>query len=52
MKELLQLFEDILIQVKNPKQHPLVNTYNPIKCSLLIYEICFKIKNKNVFTLQ
>jgi len=34
------------------KDHPIVNTYNPIKCSLLIHEICFKIENKNIYSLQ
>ena len=45
MDELLNLFQTIF-EVHNPKMHPLVNCYNPVKCSLLVYEICWKIQKK------
>lgn len=51
MDELLSMFIQIL-QVNNPKLHPMVNCYNPVKCSLLIYEICWKIQQKNIYSLQ
>ena len=41
--ELLSLFTTICNE-PNPKKHPLVNCYNPVKCSLLIYEICWKVE--------
>ena len=49
--ELLTILDKIFIN-DNPKQHPLINCYNPIKCSILVYEICWKIKNQNVYSLQ
>ena len=51
MDELLNLFQTIF-EVHNPKMHPLVNCYNPVKCSLLVYEICWKIQKKNIYSLQ
>jgi hypothetical protein len=51
MDELLSLFTTIF-EVGNPKNHPLVNCYNPVKCSMLVYEICWKIQKKNIFSLQ
>ena len=52
MNDLLKLFKIILDPKLDPKKHPLVNTYNPVKCSLLIYEICWKIERKNIYSLQ
>jgi hypothetical protein len=43
MDELLTLFQQIL-KVNDPKLHPIVNTYNPVKTSLLIFEICWRIQ--------
>ena len=51
MEALLVLFWEILM-VNNPKVHPLVNCYNPVKVSILIYEICWEIQQKNIFSLQ
>lgn len=51
MDELLQLFTSIF-EVVNVKRHPLVNCYNPVKCSLLVYEICHRIQKKNIYSLQ
>ena len=42
MDDLLMLFTSVF-EVANVKKHPLVNCYNPVKCSLLVYEICHKI---------
>lgn len=42
--ELLTILDKIFIN-DNAKCHPLINCYNPIKCSVLVYEICWKIKN-------
>ena len=54
LDRLLGVFKEVLFlkDVKDLKDHPIVNTYNPIKCSLLIYEICFKIENKNIYSMQ
>ena len=49
--ELLTILDKI-VNDDNPKMQPLINCYNPIKCSLLVYEICWKIKNQNVYSLQ
>ena len=51
MDEMLTLFKEIF-QVPNPKLHPLVNCYNPVKCSLLVYELCWKVQRKNIYSLQ
>jgi len=42
MDDLLSLFQEIF-NTGNPKSHPLVNCYNPVKCSMLIYEICWDV---------
>ena len=42
MDKLLILFSEIL-DVNNARYHPLVNCYNPVKASILIYEICWQI---------
>jgi hypothetical protein len=42
MDDLLSLFQEIF-NVDNPKKHPLVNCYNPVKCSMLIYEVCWNV---------
>ena len=44
LDELLTLL-DKLFNSENPKMHPLINCYNPFKCSILVYEICWRIKN-------
>lgn len=49
--ELLTILDKIFNN-DNPKQHPIINCYNPIKCSVLVFEICWKIKNQNVYSLQ
>jgi hypothetical protein len=49
--ELLTIIDKIFNN-DNAKQHPLINCYNPIKCSILVYETCWKIKNQNVYSLQ
>ena len=51
MDDLLLLFTSVF-EVANVKKHPLVNCYNPVKCSLLVYEICYKIQKKNIYSLQ
>ena len=51
MDELLTLFNECF-HVTNPKMHPMVNCYNPVKCSLLVYELCWQIQQKNIFSLQ
>lgn len=50
LDELLAIF-DIIFQVP-PRKHPLVNCYNPVKCSLLVYETCWKVQQKNIYSLQ
>lgn len=42
--ELLTILDKIFND-ENLKLHPIINSYNPIKCSILVYEICWKIKN-------
>ena len=50
LDQVLKIFE--VIFKYPPQKHPLVNCYNPIKCSLLVCEICYNIKLKNIFSLQ
>jgi len=40
-----------MVDNKIYKIHPIVSQYNTIKVSLLIYRICFKIKEKELFSL-
>ena len=51
MDDLLSLMETIF-NVNNPRNHPLVNCYNPVKCSMLVYEICWNIQQKNIYSLK
>jgi hypothetical protein len=51
MDELLDLFT-LIFDESNPKKHPLVNCYNPVKCALFVYEICWLINQKNIYSLQ
>ena len=50
LDELLTILDKIF-NPENIKIHPLTNCYNIIKCSILVYEICWRIKNKNVYSL-
>lgn len=45
MNLLVDIYQDVL-NSKEPKGNPLVSQYNPIKVSLLIYRICYKIEKK------
>ena len=51
LDKLLMLFDEIF-HVLNPRKHPLVNCYNPVKCSMLVYNICWMIQQKNIYSLQ
>lgn len=51
MDELLSLFQEIF-NVNSPKCHPLVNCYNPVKISMLVYEVCWNVQRKNIYSLQ
>ena len=51
MDKLLDLFDSIFKE-PNAKKHPLVNCYNPVKCALFVYEICWLINQKNIYSLQ
>ena len=36
---------------KNTKHHPIVNAFNTVKLTLLIYKICWKIEQKQIYSL-
>ena len=50
MNNLVDIYQDIL-HAKEPKGNPLVSQYNSIKVALLIYRICWKIENKEIYSL-
>ena len=47
---LIDIYQDILHH-KDPKLNPMVNQFNTIKISMLIYRICFKIEEKRIYSL-
>jgi len=40
-----------MLHVKDIKMHPALHQYNTIKYSLLIYQVCFKIEKKKIYSL-
>jgi len=50
MNQLLDIYDEVL-HAKNPKNNPLINQYNVVKIGLLIYRICWKIEEKQIFSL-
>jgi hypothetical protein len=47
---LVDIYQEILHH-KESKLNPMVNQFNTIKISMLIYRICFKIEEKNIYSL-
>ena len=45
MNQLLDIYQEVLSK-KTAKENPIISQYNPIKVSLLIYRICWKIEEK------
>mmetsp|Transcript_12402 Transcript_12402/g.19367 ORF Transcript_12402/g.19367 Transcript_12402/m.19367 type:complete len:205 (+) Transcript_12402:4009-4623(+) len=50
MNQLLDIYDEVL-HAKNPKNNPLINQYNVVKIGLLIYRICWKIEEKQIYSL-
>ena len=44
-------FYNIMAMPKDPKLNPLVSQYNTIKVSLLIYRLCWRIDQKQIYSL-
>lgn len=44
-------FYNNMAQPKDPKLNPLVSQYNTIKVSLLIYRLCWRIEQKQIYSL-
>lgn len=50
LNALVDIYQDILHH-KDPKLNPMTNQFNTIKISMLIYRICYKIEEKNIYSL-
>jgi len=50
MNYLIDIYQDIL-NIKDPKYNPIINQFNTIKIALLIYRICWKIEQKQIYSL-
>jgi len=50
MNQLLDIYDQV-VHARNPRNNPLINSYNAIKIGLLIYRICWKIEEKQIFSL-
>ena len=48
--ELLTTFD--LVFKNDPLSHPLINCFNPVKCSVHVFKICQRIKRKKIYTLD
>ena len=50
MNLLLDIYQDILSR-QNAKENPMISQFNTIKVTLLIYRICWKIEEKEIYSL-
>ena len=50
MNELVDIYQEILRR-PDPKYHPVVSQFNTIKITLLIYRICWKIEERQIYSL-
>jgi len=50
MSQLVDIYQAILSS-KDPKHNPMLSQYNPIKITLLIYRICWKIEERQIYSL-
>lgn len=50
MNYLIDIYQDIL-NIKDPKLNPIINQFNTIKIALLIFRICWKIEQKQIYSL-
>lgn len=50
MNQLLDIYQSVL-HTSDPSHNPMLHQYNSIKIALLIYRICWKIEEKQIFSL-
>lgn len=50
LNQIVDIYQDIL-HSKDAKMNPVVNQFNTIKISMLIYRICYKIEEKQIYSL-
>jgi len=50
LNQLLDIYDEVL-HSKDPKANPMINQYNVIKIGLLIYRICWKVEEKQIYSL-
>jgi hypothetical protein len=50
MNYLVDIYQDLL-NIRDPKQNPIISQFNTIKIALLIYRICWKIEQKQIYSL-
>ena len=50
LNKLIDTFIDTLMQ-RDYKNNPMLSQYNTIKYALLLYRICWKIQDKNIYQL-
>jgi len=50
MNRLLDIYK-VVLHSKDPKKNPMISQYNVIKIALLIYRICWKIEEKQIYSL-
>lgn len=51
MDDLVTIYTELLVINKDIIKNPLISQYNTIKVSLLIYQICWKIEQKQIYSL-
>jgi len=47
---LLDIYQEVLSK-KTARENPMISQFNPIKITLLIYRICWKIEEKQIYSL-
>ena len=50
MNYLIDIYQELLNH-KDVKLNPMINQFNTIKIALLIYRICWKIEQKQIYSL-
>lgn len=50
MNTLIDIYQEVLYR-KDPKMNPMISQFNTIKITLLIYRICWKIEERQIYSL-
>lgn len=45
-------YYNLVKDLRNPIDNPLISQYNTVKVALLIYRICYRVGQKKIYSLQ